>query len=998
MKIHRFALGFGLVAAAFAVSGQTGAGKTYIVALADAPASTYSGTIIGLPATRPAPGAKLNANSPGVRAYQNFLNIQQSKALALAGNVPALHRYSIAFNGFSATLSDAQVKALKSSTSVKSVTESEVRKLDTTRTPGFLGVNAPSGVWSQMDSLARQVKGEDIIIGMIDSGVWPENPSFGDKVNALGAPVAYHQAGTPIYSAPPIKWQGTCQTGGGFTSAMCNNKLIGARYYNADFKANGSALTSFEYESPRDGDGHGTHTASTAGGNAGVAASVNGTAIGAISGIAPRARLAIYKVCWEATVASRTGCYTADTLKAIDDAVKDGVDVINYSISGTKTNFLDPVEIAYLNATAAGVFVAASAGNSGPGNEVAHMSPWITTVGNSTHDRVAVANVNLGNGDAYTGASVFTGTLASAPMVLSSTIPVAGGSIGNANLCFLNSLDTALAAGKIVVCDRGTNARVDKSAEVKRVGGVGMVLINTTSAANDLVADFHSVPSVHLDLAMRTAVRTYVSGAGAVGGIAPPAVLPVAIAPVMNNSSSRGPNKANGNILKPDITGPGTDVLAGYLDLSLTQSQHDSVVVGGFTPAANANSLTGTSMSSPHVAGVAALFKQLHPSWSSAAIKSAMMTSATDVKLANGSPDTNRWGYGAGHMSPNGAANPGLIYDTTPADYGRFLCGLGLAPPAGIGACVTLGSVQPWNLNLASLTASAVPGSLTFTRRVTNTSASPATYSSSASLPGWNVVVSPANFSLAPGASMSFTVTVSTAGAPVATWSFGNLVWSDGVRQVRSPLSVRGAAFVSPAQVSDTRVSGRGNKVYSITANYTGALSVLATGLVPATLSVGNVAPGARQCFGFSLPSGAQFARFQLFNTDTVGGAATDIDLDVFAGSNGTGTPLGSSAGATSDELVTLMSPATGNYSACVTGYSVPASGAAFTLSNWVVGPAVGTQTLRASGPTSVYAGGSASIGLGWSVAAGKRYMGNVQYRDSAGTALGSTMVFVDNH
>jgi len=175
-------------------------------------------------------------------------------------------------------------------------------------------------------------------------------------------------------------------------------------------------------------------------------------------------------------------------------------------------------------------------------------------------------------------------------------------------------------------------------------------------------------------------------------------------------------------------------------------------------------------------------------------------------------------------------------------------------------------------------------------------------------------------------------------------------------------------------------------------------LSVLATGLVPATLTVGNVAQNARQCFNFSLPAGAQYARFQLFNTDTLGGSATDIDLEVFKGLNGTGTLMGSSGGVTSDELVTLMAPATGDYSACVSGFSVPVSGAAFTMSSWIVGPAVGTQTLRASGPTSVYAGGSASIGLGWAVTAGKRYMGNVQYRDSASVPLGSTMVFVDNH
>ena len=997
MTFPRFALAAGLLAVAVAAGAQTAPRKTYIVQMADAPAATYSGNISGLAATRPAPGAKLSANAPSVRAYVRHLDIQRSSVLARVPATTVLHRYNLTFNGFAAQLTEAEAMTLKGSGLVVSITESEVRKLDTTRTPEFLGLSAPGGLWSKLDAASRKVKGEDVIIGVVDSGVWPENASFGDKVDVNGKPVAYNQAGTLDYGAPPARWLGICQAGEGFNATMCNNKLIGARYYVAAFNSSGAIRIPLEYASPRDGGGHGTHTASTAGGNSGVDAVVNGSPAGVMSGIAPRARLATYKVCWEATVSAATGCYTADMLKAIDDAVADGVDVINFSISGTKTNFLDPVEIAYFNAAAANVFVAASAGNSGPGNEVAHMSPWLTTVAASTHDRQALAELTLGDGSKFIGVSVFGGTLSNLPMVLASTIPAPGALPADALRCFTGSLSATAAVGKMVVCDRGVIARVDKSAEVKRVGGLAMVLTNASPAADSLAADFHSVPSVHLPLANRAAVHAYAQTPSPTGSISPPANPPAVVAPVMAGFSSRGPNKANANILKPDITGPGVDVIAGYI-ARLTQAEHDAVLLGTFTPPPNANSLSGTSMSSPHVAGAAALLKQLYPTWSPSAIKSAMMTSTNDVKLASGAPDLDRFGYGAGHMNPNGSANPGLVYDASPADYGRFLCGLGLAPPAGTGTCAFLGSIKPWNLNLASLTAAEVAGTLTLTRKVKNVTGATGTYVASTSLPGWNVVVTPASLTLAPGATSSFTVALTRTSATVGAWTFGNLTWTDGVRQVRSPLSARAIGFVAPAQVTDTRVSGKGTKVFTVVSAYTGSLSVVATGLVPATRSAGEVGQGATQCFDFSVAADAQVARFQLFNADTLGGSATDLDLEVFNGPGGTGTSVGASGGSTSDEVVTLRAPAAGGYSACVTGFGTPQTGATYTMSSWVVGPAVGVQTLKASGPSSVYAGGTASIGLGWSVPAGKRYLGNVQFIDNASAVIGSTLVVVDNH
>ena len=1007
MTPSRFTTAAGLLA--FGLAAQAApATQVYIVQLADAPAATYAGGVSGIAATRPAHGAKLDASAENVRAYANHLSLRRGAELAKAGlNVKPIHSYSYTFNGFAAQLTPAQARALKTSAGVASVQPATFVTVDTTRTPGFLGLTAPGGLWSQLDPSSRKVLGEDVIIGVIDTGVWPETASFGDKVDGSGNPVAYNQAGTLAYGPPPAKWKGTCVTGEGFTAAMCNNKLIGARFYGDAFIAGAAANGTYtlhprlEYRSPRDGAGHGSHTASTSGGNAGVNTAVHGTAIGSISGMAPRARIAVYKALWTAsTTPTNDGGFNADILKAIDDAVADGVDVINYSVSGTKNNYADPVEIAYLNATAAGVFVAASAGNSGPGNQVAHMSPWLMTVAASTHDRQALADLTTGDGTRYAnGVSVF-GSVVAGSMVLAQDIPASGAAVADARRCFTGALSATAAVGKIVVCDRGVSARVDKSAEVKRVGGAGMVLLNTSAAANSLVADFHSVPSIHLPLATRASIYAYgtANGAAATGTISPPATPPAVVAPVMADFSSRGPSLANLNILKPDVTAPGVDVLAAYIDDTTTQAEHDALIAGTFTARPNANSLSGTSMSSPHVAGLAALLRQQHPTWSVAAIKSALMTTTTGVKLANGSPDLDRWGYGAGHVNPNGAASPSLVYDSGPADHARFMCGLGLTPPAGIGTCAALGSIAPQNLNLASITAASVPGALTVNRSVTNVSGAAATFNATGVLAGYNVSVSPSTLVLAAGATGAFTVTLTTTTAAVGSWVFGSLTWSDGVHNVVSPLSARAIAFTAPTQVSAVnKPSGVGTKTTSAISSYTGTLAVVPVGLVPATVTTNSITANQTQCVDVIVPDGAQVLRFQLFNADT--SHAADLDLEVFNGPQGTGTSMGSSGGSTSDEVVTVMAPAADTYSGCVTGFDTGA-GVTYSLSGWVVGPAVGPQTLRASSPSRVYAGGTATVALAWSVPAGQRYLGNVTYVNTTVPAtpvvLGSTIVFVD--
>ncbi|MEP6678025.1 MAG: S8 family peptidase, partial [Betaproteobacteria bacterium] len=432
---------------------KTAAGR-YIVRLADPPVVAYDGGIAGLSATRPAKGRKIDVLDRNVIRYADHLEAKHNDVLARSNGGRKLYSYKFVFNGFAAELTRAQLEAIKAAPGVIAVEPDELRHLDTVSTPHFLGLDAPStGLWAQLGG--QSSAGEDIVIGMVDSGIWPEHPSLSDRTGV--GPNG--QTGKLNYQQLP-GWNAKCQNGEAFNNSNCNKKLIGAQYFieGKGGAANVKADFPYEYISPRDADGHGTHTSTTAGGNGSTVATAEGIVLGNASGIAPRARISTYKVCW-GRLEPTAGCATSDSVAAIDQAVADGVDVINYSISGTRTNFRDPVEIAFLFAHDAGVFVAASAGNSGPGNfTVAHISPWLTTVAAGSHDRFYGATVTLGNGAVYSGASLGTG-VSSRPTVLSVNVPKAGVAAADAARCFIGSLDAAKAAGKIVVCDRGVTAR-----------------------------------------------------------------------------------------------------------------------------------------------------------------------------------------------------------------------------------------------------------------------------------------------------------------------------------------------------------------------------------------------------------------------------------------------------------------------------------------------------------------------------------------------------------
>ena len=431
--------------------------KLYIVQMADAPVVSYDGGIAGYKATKPAKGKKIDPLATDVVRYAGYLTAKHDAALKKVGGGPKAYSYNYVFNGFAAELSEAQAAALRATAGVVNVSKDEMRALDTSSTPAFLGLSDPGGLWDQVGGVGKA--GENIIIGMVDSGAWPESLSFSDRTGTNGNA---SKDGKLSYQQIP-GWHGKCTPGEAFTATNCNQKLIGARYYNAGWGGNAAIDTffPFEFNSPRDWAGHGTHTSSTAGGNNGVPATGAASIFGAISGMAPRARIAVYKVCW-ADQPTGGGCFGSDSVAAIDQAVADGVDVINFSISGTLTNFLDPVEVAFLFAADAGVFVAASAGNDGPTTStVAHPSPWLTTVAAGTHNRDGQGSVTLGNGVTYFGASV-ANAIGPLPLIDSEAAGLPGADPTKVRLCYaavdnagVAVLDPAKIAGKIVVCDRG---------------------------------------------------------------------------------------------------------------------------------------------------------------------------------------------------------------------------------------------------------------------------------------------------------------------------------------------------------------------------------------------------------------------------------------------------------------------------------------------------------------------------------------------------------------
>lgn len=1030
MKLSQMSLAVAAVLAASFAAQASEVRRPYVVQLAAAPAASYTGGVVGLAATKPAAGQKLNVDAAQVQNYLGYLDQIQSDVLSALPAVEATHQFNLVFNGFTAMLTDAEVRALKKNSNVAQIQVDEPHELTTNYTPAFLGLDAAEGIWSKAGGSGAA--GEDIIIGIIDSGVSPENPAFADRVNAQGIPT-FELDGSLVYGPAPAKWKGECSPGEGFTLSHCNNKLIGAQFFDSTYRqvvAQGLYTPHWsDFKSPRDNDGHGTHTATTAGGNANVLADVNGIPMGKASGIAPRARIAAYKVCWSYQdpaniLLPKNSCFTGDNVAAIEKAVRDGVDVLNYSISGSQTSVNDAVELAFLGASNAGVFVSASAGNSGPGNAVAHLGPWLTTVGASTHDRFNAGQVILGNGASYEGGSLNGAALPASTFILARDAAKAGANLSNAALCFgsgdgVSVLDPLKVAGKVVVCDRGTNILVNKSLAVKETGGIGIVIGNVVLSNNTITSIDHGIPAVHIDKVSMDAVKAYMAAEPA-GTLAMSQFTPkkgTTPAPVMAAFSSRGPNRGYPNILKPDLTAPGVEILAGYAP-AMTEAQRNDVANGAAAPAAW-DFLQGTSMSSPHVAGLGALLKQQNPTWTPAMIKSALMTTGS-MTFADGQPGQAAgrlpWAQGAGHVVPNKAAAPGLVYDIQPVDYTRYLCNIGL-PSIPQATCNAVGKISDINLNLPSITLSNVLGQTTVTRKVTHVGTGAATYTASASVPGYSVNVSPSSLTLAPGQTATFTATVTRTNAPINTWAFGSLKWTNGDTVVSIPVSAKGTSLSAAAALYSE--NQKGNIMYTIGTGFAGKMTSQVAGLKAATvdsLTIGEAAAGsidtsallANACLSGAkgtllrnlvAPANTLVLKAATYNEETSGHSVPggdDIDMVLISPSN---TVVATSLRAGSDEEVQLIAPAAGTYRVCLGGYAL-ASGTQsdFNLSTWAVTTADKGGNFRLLLPGTATIGGTATTAVSWSgLAAGKRYLAAMRYLVD-GVVQGATVVRVETN
>jgi subtilisin family serine protease len=568
------------------------------------------------------------------------------------GDELLLYSYNHVMHGFSARLTPSQLSEIEKSPAHLATYPDSFVKLLTTYSPKFLGLQKDSGIWPAASY------GKDVIVGILDSGIWPESESFKD----VGM------------SSVPKRWKGKCENGTAFSPSTCNKKLIGARSFSKGLKAAGIKISKEQdFNSARDFFGHGTHTSSTAVGNHVLGVSYFGYARGTARGMAPGAHLAMYKVGW-ATDTELS--FATDVLAGMEQAILDGVDIMSLSLGINQTSyFTDVMAIGSLSAIEKGIFVVCAAGNGFDYKTVINAAPWITTVGASTLDRSFLATMTLENGDSFEGTSYFPESV----FITDSLLYYGKGNTSKA-ICIHRALDRKEVTGKVVLCDYSTKIKVSQQIkEVERVGAYAAIFL--TDMSFSLNAIQYSIPSLLLPIASGKLIKEYVTRERNPKVKSMKFVftkLGTKHAPQVANFSSKGPNPISPRVLKPDILAPGVDVLAAVSPII------SFIKVGSYDLVTDYQLLSGTSMAAPHVAGVGALLKAVHPEWSPAAIRSAMMTTAYAIDNTGKILKSQLTGlsgtpldFGAGHINPNKAMDPGLIYDMGFQDYIEFLCNLG---------------------------------------------------------------------------------------------------------------------------------------------------------------------------------------------------------------------------------------------------------------------------------------------------------------------------------
>ncbi|KAF4404123.1 hypothetical protein G4B88_014579 [Cannabis sativa] len=695
-----------------------------------------------------------------------------------------VYSYRHGFSGFAAKLTESQVEKIAGLPGVIRVIPNQLHSVQTTRSWDYLGLSPQSS--SKSNLLHDANLGDGVIIGLLDTGIWPESVILNDE--GLG----------PI----PQRWKGSCQSGERFNATQdCNRKLIGAKYYIDGFLAENrqpfNTTQAPDFKSPRDSFGHGTHTSTIAAGSFVPNASYKGIALGLLRGGAPKARIAMYKVCWNVP---RGQCSSADILKAFDDAIHDGVDVLSVSLGTDLPLFpqideRDGIGPGSFHAVTKGITVVCAGGNEGPSSHtIDNTSPWILTVAASTVDRSFPTGIVLGNNFTILGQAMFRGKEVGFTGLVYPENPGLRPTLFG--VCESLTLNNTPVAGNVVLCFTTMNNRAPVSAavtSVKQAGGVGVII---AKHPGDVIGPCsNDFPCIEVDYELGSQILFYMrSTRSPIVKLSPSKTL--AGRPVSTkvaHFSSRGPSSISPAILKPDIAAPGVSTLAA-------SSPFDPFMDGGFALH------SGTSMAAPHVSGIVALLKAIHPSWSPAAIKSALMTTAWKTDpfgepvFAEGSPQklANPFDYGAGIVNPNKAAKPGLVYDMGTDDYIMYLCAVGYNDSSItqlVGKSKTCPSPKPsiLDVNVPSITIPSIRNSVTLTRTVTNVGPVNSVYKAQIDSPqGIHVAVRPDILAFNSSVKdLSFIVEVSTSHKVNTGYYFGSLTWTDETHYVTIPISVR---------------------------------------------------------------------------------------------------------------------------------------------------------------------------------------------------------------
>ncbi len=724
--------------------------RTHIVVFRDAPLATYQGGVAGIakPARKGNGRGRIDVANPQARAYVKHLEEKQRGYearidRALGRQLKVTQRMQHALNAIVTTMSPLEAEAISRLPEVQLVEAYREYSLDTNVSPALIGATTVwDGISMPLGDGPDRTRGEGVVVGILDTGINFGSPSFA-AVDPLDGYVHANPNGSGNYI-------GTCAPGG-VDAGRCNDKLIGGYDFicGVGAPANACGVAGLR-EEPGFGDtnGHGSHTASTAAGNSRLT-TFNGAPV-TISGVAPRANVIAYDICYTTISTGGGSCPNVSSVAAVNQAVADGVDVINFSIGGGAAPWNDAVSLAFLNATNAGVFVAASAGNSGPGAAtLGHVEPWVTSSAASRHRLGGFTSVLAVSGPGTPPASLQRIVLSagSGGVGLQAPLPATTPLLVSPGFNNINDGCDPFAAGQfqnaIAVIRRGTCSFSIKTNNAAAAGALVVILANNTTGGISPSVPGTTIPAFGTTQAIGNALRDFAqANAGATAAIS---LTPNAI-DALADFSSRGPGGFD--LLKPDLSAPGVDVLAAYAGSTIS----------GFESLTAA--ISGTSMASPHTAGAAALMRQLHPSWTVPEIKSALtMTATRSVLLEDQVTPADAHAAGSGRLQVDAAARAGLVLDESTVGF------VAANPAAGGEASA---------LNLAAIQKANCTGTCTFVRTFRSTL--PYKHQWRLSLQGFAGTILPASLTLKPGESRQVVFTIDNTSAPAdGSFRFGSI-------------------------------------------------------------------------------------------------------------------------------------------------------------------------------------------------------------------------------